>query len=157
MIFILLTIQLISAAAISFYIIKPASSILKRVACIFLTATLCWFLGIFLTVILTLQEAQSSYINISIGAGIWFALGGAIYGYKKAFLRLKSSSKQNYETNLYLIKPLIRLLAILQQFVITKHLENKLPKMIKEKKSALLIISYGYNILKLCKLNKELG
>ena len=80
MIFILLTIQLIAAAAISFYIIKPASSILKRVVCIFLTTAFCWFLGIFLTYILSSQEAQSSYINIAIGAGVWFSLGGAIYG-----------------------------------------------------------------------------
>jgi len=80
MVFILLTIQLIAAAAISFYIIKPASSILKRIVCIFLTTAFCWFLGIFLTFILSSQEAQSSYINISIGAGIWFSLGGAIYG-----------------------------------------------------------------------------
>ena len=81
-----LTIQLIIAATITFNITKRARKLYTMVIFTIIVCVFCWVIGIYLSIKFSAPEVQELNLNSAVGTGLWFSMGGAIYGLVKGYM-----------------------------------------------------------------------
>ena len=81
-----LTIQLIIAAVITFNITKRASKLYVMVIFAIVVCIFCWAIGIYLSIKFSAPELQELNLNSAVGTGLWFSMGGAVYGLVKSYM-----------------------------------------------------------------------
>ena len=81
-----LTIQLIIAATITFNITKRARKLYTMVIFTIIVCVFCWAIGIYLSIKFSAPEVQELNLNSAVGTGLWFSMGGAIYGLVKGYM-----------------------------------------------------------------------
>ena len=84
-----LTIQLIIAATITFNITKRARKLYTMVIFTIIVCVFCWAIGIYLSIKFSAPELQELNLNSAVGNGLWFSMGGAIYGLVKSYMAKK--------------------------------------------------------------------
>ena len=78
-----LTVQLIIAAAITFNITKRVQKLYIVVIFAIIVCIFCWAVGIYLSIKLSAPDLKELNLNSAVGTGLWFSMGGAIYGLVK--------------------------------------------------------------------------
>ena len=78
-----LTAQLIIAAIITFNITKRVQKLYIMIIFAIIVCIFCWAVGIYLSIKFSAPDLVELNLNSAVGTGIWFSIGGAIYGLVK--------------------------------------------------------------------------
>jgi len=78
-----LTVQLIIAAIITFNITKRVQKLYVMVIFAIMVCVFCWAVGIYLSIQFSAPDLKELNVNSAVGTGLWFSIGGAIYGLVK--------------------------------------------------------------------------
>ena len=81
-----LTVQLIVAAMITFNLTKLAPKLYIMIIFAAIVFVFCWGVGIYLSIKFSEPELQELNLNSAVGTGLWFSMGGAIYGLVKSYM-----------------------------------------------------------------------
>ena len=81
-----LTVQLIIAAIITFNLTKLTPKLYIMIIFAVIVFVFCWAMGISLSITFSEQNSKDLNLHSAIGTGLWFSMGGAIYGLVKGYL-----------------------------------------------------------------------
>jgi hypothetical protein len=81
-----LTVQLIIAAIITFNLTKLTPKLYIMIIFAVIVFVFCWAMGIYLSITFSEPNLKDLNLHSAIGTGLWFSMGGAIYGLVKGYL-----------------------------------------------------------------------
>ena len=90
-----LTVQLIIAAMITFNLTKLAAKLYIMIIFAVIVFVFCWGVGIYLSIKFSEPNLKELNLNSAIGTGLWFSMGGTIYGLVKGYMAKKEINSAN--------------------------------------------------------------
>jgi hypothetical protein len=81
-----LTVQLIIAATITFNLTKLTPKLYIMIIFAVIVFVFCWAMGIYLSITFSEPNLKDLNLHSAIGTGLWFSMGGAIYGLVKGYM-----------------------------------------------------------------------
>ena len=86
-----LTVQLIIAAIITFNLTKLTPKLYIMIIFAAIVFVFCWAMGIYLSITFSEPNLKDLNLHSAIGTGLWFSMGGAIYGLVKGYMAKRRS------------------------------------------------------------------
>ena len=86
-----LTVQLIIAAIITFNLTKLTPKLYIMIIFAVIVFVFCWAIGIYLSITFSEPNLKDLNLHSAIGTGLWFSMGGAIYGLVKGYMAKRRS------------------------------------------------------------------
>jgi hypothetical protein len=86
-----LTVQLIIAAIITFNLTKLTPKLYIMIIFAVIVFVFCWAMGIYLSITFSEPNLKDLNLHSAIGTGLWFSMGGAIYGLVKGYMAKRRS------------------------------------------------------------------
>ena len=86
-----LTVQLIIAAIITFNLTKLNPKLYIMIIFAVIVFVFCWAMGIYLSITFSEPNLKDLNLHSAIGTGLWFSMGGAIYGLVKGYMAKRRS------------------------------------------------------------------
>ena len=90
-----LTVQLIIAAIITFNLTKLTPKLYIMIIFAVIVFVFCWAMGIYLSITFSEQNSKDLNLHSAIGTGLWFSMGGTIYGLVKGYMAKKEINSAN--------------------------------------------------------------
>ena len=84
-----LTVQLIIAAIITFNLTKLTPKLYIMIIFAVIVFVFCWAMGIYLSITFSEPNLKDLNLHSAIGTGLWFSMGGTIYGLVKGYMAKK--------------------------------------------------------------------
>ena len=86
-----LTVQLIIAAIITFNLTKLTPKLYIMIIFAVIVFVFCWAMWIYLSITFSEPNLKDLNLHSAIGTGLWFSMGGAIYGLVKGYMAKRRS------------------------------------------------------------------
>jgi ABC-type polysaccharide/polyol phosphate export permease len=86
-----LTVQLIIAAIITFNLTKLTPKLYIMIIFAVIVFVFCWAMGIYLSITFSEPNLKDLNLHSAIGTGLWFSMGGVIYGLVKGYMAKRRS------------------------------------------------------------------